>query len=484
MGEKKRIRFIHTADLHLGSALKSVGQTSGRIGEILKKATFTAMERICDLALEEAVDFMVIAGDLYDREARSVKAGFFLQEQFRRLAEKNIPVLIIAGNHDPLGEGGNLVTFPENVWVFGGDETQCFTIYDQSGARGGEVIARVFGRSYKTRYEKEKVFESFRPQDREAWNIGLLHTALEPESNYLPSTAGELAKVEGIDYWALGHAHTGQIISREPYIVYPGIPQGRAPDEQGIGGCFLVDLLPQAEAKIEFVPVSPVVWRVEEVWLDSSPGLSPENLDDLLELFERQGETIMSGRDRKRPPEQSQEHVRPEALFGQNRKVVEGLTGDGQGVKGYIVRWVLKGRGEIHRYLSAQGEEVEEEILSALRRRFGPEHGVEEPFLWSESIRFSTGLPLPDLAELRKSDETFNELDLVIKGLRTEAGYKAAARRLGAVWEEAREGEGLEEQNAEKIQFRKTGGVNSLDFLIEEAKELVIEKIMERRTGR
>lgn len=474
---KKRVRFLHTADLHLGSPLKSIGQASGRMGEILLDATFTAMERICDLAIKEQVNFMVISGDLYDREARSIKAGYFLREQFQRLAEHKIPVFIIAGNHDPLSEEADFISYPQNVHVFGGNETERREVLDEEG----EIIAGIIGRSYRTRFETENIINTYAalcaPNDQ-VWNIALLHTALEPDrSNYLPCSARELAGVQGIDYWALGHTHTVQVVHRDPLIVYPGIPQGRAPDEPEPGGCLVVDLIPGAEGRVEFIPVSPIVWRIEEVRIDANSEELPENIDDLSGLMQRRAEELLT---------ESSTRIRRSVLTGQEAPGRAGKNGPDDSavereerIRGYIVRWILRGRGDVHRKIADQKEEASEALLAAVRSLSGPAQSGEPPFIWSEAVKIMTGLPIPDLADLLKEDETFQELDRVVKDLRTEEGMKLVTGVLGGVWEEAEE---AEEYNPVKMQYRKDDGPNSLASLIEEATQLAVEEIMKRRT--
>jgi exonuclease SbcD len=465
---KRRIRLLHTADLHLGSPLKSIGQTSGRLGELLLDATFTVMKRICDLAIMEQVDFMVISGDLYDREARSIKAGYFLREQFQRLADYQIPVFIIAGNHDPLSEDSGFIVFPQNVYVFGCDETEYRDVLDTEG----EVIARVIGRSYKSRFATENIIETYGALgvvDDEVWNIALLHTALEPDkSHYLPCTARELANVKGIDYWALGHTHSVQVVHKDPLIVYPGIPQGRAPDEAGRGGCLIVDLIPGEEGRVEFVPVSPVVWRIEEVGIDSNPVEPPENIDDVVALLKSRAEELLA----------ESSILNERLLLTGGDDLPRARRASVNRIAGYIVRWILSGRGEVHRQFTAQEEETVETLLAALRPMYGTAQVGETPFIWSETVKLRTGLPLPELDDLQTGDETFQELDRVIKELCTEEGLKQVTGVLGEVWEE---GETTEDYNPLKMQYSKDKGPNSLTSLIEDAKRLVIEEIMKGR---
>lgn len=114
----RRIRFLHTADLHLGSSLSIGGEYSAALSPLLDNAIYDAFSRLCAEAIDKQVDFVLISGDLYDGGSRSVKANIFNQE-CEKLASHNIPVYIIAGNHDPLSFHRELIAPPENVHLLG-----------------------------------------------------------------------------------------------------------------------------------------------------------------------------------------------------------------------------------------------------------------------------------------------------------------------------------------------------------------------------
>ena len=134
------------------------------------------------------------------------------------------------------------------------------------------------------------------------------------------------------------------------------------------------------------------------------------------------------------------------------------------------------GTGESPANLADDKEEVCEGLLAAARS--SPGSAQSEKPVYLVSVKIMTGPPIPDLADLLKEDETFQELDRVLKDLRTEEGIKLVTGVLGGVWEEAEE---AEEYNSVKMQYRKDDGPNSLASLIEEATQLAVEEIMKRR---
>ena len=112
-------RFIHTADLHLDSPLRSLSLRNPDLAALVGDATRAAFSAIVDLCLEERVDALMIAGDLYDGDQTSMKTARFLADEMARLAEAGILVFKIRGNHDALSRITKQLTLPDTVTVFG-----------------------------------------------------------------------------------------------------------------------------------------------------------------------------------------------------------------------------------------------------------------------------------------------------------------------------------------------------------------------------
>src|SRR5262245_10921017 len=93
-------KFLHAADLHLDSPMRGLAKYDGMPLDVLRGATRRALENLVETALREKVDFVVIAGDLYDGDWKDFTTGVFFGRQMRKLAEAKIPVTLIAGNHD------------------------------------------------------------------------------------------------------------------------------------------------------------------------------------------------------------------------------------------------------------------------------------------------------------------------------------------------------------------------------------------------
>ncbi len=229
------IKILHTADIHLDAPLTTLALRSEALRGKIQTATRAAFTRIVDTALAEEVAALLIAGDLYDGAQRSAKTAAFLTQQLERLRAAGIPVFYIKGNHDAENPVTGEVALPDNVHVF--------------GARGGKVQLPgtdvwIHGVSFNGKHAPESLLGKFGAPVPGAVNIAMLHTSLAGAAghdNYAPCTVAELTTL-GFDYWALGHVHKRQVHSEAPWVVMPGIPQGRDIGEAGEKSATLITI--------------------------------------------------------------------------------------------------------------------------------------------------------------------------------------------------------------------------------------------------
>ncbi|MCI4662011.1 MAG: DNA repair exonuclease [Neomegalonema sp.] len=226
-------RFVHTADLHLDSPLRSLALRDPALAERIGDASRQTLARIVALSLKERVDALLIVGDLYDGALRSMKTARFLEAQMRRLQEAQIRVFLIRGNHDARSLLTQSVLWPDNVTVF--------------PSEGSSVILKdpavaVHGVSFEREHAPESLLPRYPAPVPGAFNIGLLHTSLSgsrEHDDYAPCSVGDLL-AQGYDYWALGHIHARQVHHEQPYVVMSGMPQGRDIGEAGAKSVTLV----------------------------------------------------------------------------------------------------------------------------------------------------------------------------------------------------------------------------------------------------
>lgn len=221
-------RFVHTADIHLDSPLRSLALRNRELAELVGDATRQALVAIVDLCLDEQVDALVIAGDLYDGDQTSMKTARFLAQQMGRLHEAGVRVFKIRGNHDALSRITKQLIFPDTVKVFEG-RADAVTVK----ANGFEVVFH--GLSFSQPHAPESLLPKYRQPVGDAVNIGIMHTSLAGAPGHNAYAPCNLLSLEdhGFDYWALGHIHQRSQHGSARAIVMPGMPQGRDINEAG-----------------------------------------------------------------------------------------------------------------------------------------------------------------------------------------------------------------------------------------------------------
>lgn len=255
------IRFLHASDLHLDSPLRGLDRYDGAPVERLRTATRAALERLVDTGVAERIDFVLLAGDIYDRDWQDFHTGLFFREQMVRLGRAGIRVFIVQGNHDAQGVITRQLPLPSNVTVFSSRAAQTVQI--------DELSLAIHGRSFPDRAVGEDLVPSYPAPVSGFFNVGMLHTSLTGRAGHDTYAPTDLATLvaKGYDYWALGHVHAREVVSEAPRIVFPGNLQGRHANETGAKGCELVTL-DAGRIEAEFVALDVVRWNHLSVPLD------------------------------------------------------------------------------------------------------------------------------------------------------------------------------------------------------------------------
>ncbi|MDR1658935.1 MAG: DNA repair exonuclease [Desulfovibrio sp.] len=264
----RSLRYIHAADLHLDAPFLGVSQSPHvpRLAGQLRRASFTALERLCSLCEREKPDFLVVAGDIYNQETHSIRAQLALRDACERLGLLSIPVFLAHGNHDPLSSRLTTMRWPENVTCFGPGVTA------HSVVRDGETVALVHGISHEKAGESRNLSRLFTRDATldKCFQLGVLHATVEGQSalRYAPCSLVDL-KESGLDAWALGHVHKYAVLSQRPFIAYSGSIQGLHVNEPGPRGCLVITARHDGVEWVcghAFHSLAPVLW--EEVECD------------------------------------------------------------------------------------------------------------------------------------------------------------------------------------------------------------------------
>lgn len=369
-------RFLHTGDLHLDSPFGGLAaEVPPDVRDLLRESSVAAWRAVVDTALDEAVDFVVIAGDVFERSSPTLLGQTRFRDGLARLDAAGIPSYVVHGNHDPMDgrSWAPSLEFPASTTRFGTRRAESAPV-----VRDGREIARVYGQSYGHPAVTANLAAGFRREANVPFAIGLLHANvgdLPGHGNYAPCSIEDL-RASGMDYWALGHIHKPGRIADAPLTIYCGIPQGRDPGETGPRGAWLVDVDEAARPNARFVACDVVRWEHVVVSIDGV-----ETDDALL-------------------------HALREALARVSS------SADGRSL---VVRLRLEGRGPIHGSLLRTG------YLDDLRRLLNEERSSAPPWAWLETISDATR-PAVDVAARRGAP------DFVGDFLRVAASARRASR--------------------------------------------------------
>ncbi len=355
-------RFLHAADIHLDSPLIGLASVEGRVAERIRTAARGAFEALVEGAVEDEVDFLVIAGDLYDGTWRDYKTGLFFAEQMGRLNHAGIPVFVLHGNHDAESQITRPLALPDNVRVFGTRKAQTFQLDKPNVA--------LHGQSFREKAVTDNLVPNYPAPVKGAFNIGVLHTALGgmgDHANYAPCSLPELV-AKGYDYWALGHVHQGQMLNERPHVVFPGNLQGRHVREAGPKGACLVTVEAGEVVEVATLAFDVVRWAVLDV--DVAAAGSTVDIVDLMRKALEQGVAGADGR-----------------LLS--------------------ARIVLQGRTELHSQVVTDVDNLTAEARAAAL-------GLGDEVAWVERVVVRT-TPVADTAALAAREDTLGDLQRMLK---------------------------------------------------------------------
>lgn len=442
------LRFIHAADIHLGSFLHLSNRPQEQIKCIIDNAVFTAFEEIVKAAVQNAVDFLIISGDIFESHSRSIRADNFFCEMMKKL--NGIEVYIICGNHDPYRDWKEIFKLPDNVHLFGCNQVEEFNFIKNQATE-----ARLLGISYRTKKEGRNVLSDFNRSNDGIPGIGLFHSQLEVSSDsYMPAAVSDMLSTEGISYWALGHIHKPRIINEnKPCAVYPGIPQGRDFGEEGAGGCLLVEMDNKYNTSLKYIPTSPVVFEKIEIDMDEAEMEELQDITDIEDMIAEKARLLVS-----------KNLNTPENISCADN--VESV------VKGFVVQWIIKGRGNVHSLISGKEEEIGEMIASDLNEQLS--NSSEKYFIHTDSVVFRTSPRLPGIDELALESPIYKVLiNAAAQYSENSILKKELIGALGDIWDKKSD---MEEEEPLKFYMED----ETLQAIIKQAQQLILEKLYTR----
>jgi len=264
------VKFIHTGDLHLGLKFQKVSFQREKAME-RRRELWSTFERIVSYARDNRMDFLLIAGDLFEESYFTMADITRVRDTFREAEDVNI--IISAGNHDYKGIKSlyNKIEWTSNVTIFNGDNIQKKEFKDLNTV--------IYGYSWETMEIRENNLFNGLTIDKTKNNILVLHGELGNHSSYLPLNVDGLNNLN-MDYIALGHIHKPQIINER--MAYCGCPEPLDFGETGDRG-IIQGSIEDKKTVFEFISFSKRKFIEIEVLINEDMGY-PDIMNEIRSL--------------------------------------------------------------------------------------------------------------------------------------------------------------------------------------------------------
>ncbi|WP_390883443.1 exonuclease subunit SbcD [Kovacikia minuta] len=247
------MKLLHLSDIHMGSGF-SHGRVNPETGLNTRLEDFvTTLSRCVDRAIAEPVDLVLFGGDAFPDATPPPFVQEAFANQFRRLADAQIPTVLLVGNHDQhaQGQGGASLCIYRTLGVPGfvvGDRLETHRIQTRNGPVQVVTLPWLTRSTLLTRPEAEGLSMGevgqllidrlrvalegeIRTLDPEVPAVLLAHlmadTARYGAERFLAVGKGftvplALLTRPCFDYVALGHVHRHQVLCQQPLVIYPG----------------------------------------------------------------------------------------------------------------------------------------------------------------------------------------------------------------------------------------------------------------------
>jgi len=268
------IRFFHLADIHIGKCY-STHCLSPAHAESRRKETWGTFARICGRAKDEGVDFILIAGDLFDSHYCSLQDLLGVSELFASLSPMSI--YVIAGNHDPLGEKSvyHWVKWPKNVYVFSSQQFEKIELEEKS--------LTIWGKSWDRKEDVKACAVPYINPDTK--NLLMHHGDLDLEGSIYANLSSKNIQEANFEYVALGHIHRPEIFKKFTGA-YAGSPEPLDFGEYGEHG-YMDVRIKDGQTDIQFIPESSrkfIAFQIEASATDTVLSLATKIRSHVIDL--------------------------------------------------------------------------------------------------------------------------------------------------------------------------------------------------------
>ena len=263
------MKFLHMADMHFDAPFTTLANKKD-LGDLRRLEQRDALKKVIDYILENKIEYLFIAGDLYEHEYIRKSTIEFINKQFERILDTKI--FIVPGNHDPYLKNSvyNEFEFSSNVYVFKDN----FEKYENE-----DIV--IYGVGFTEFYMNQNPLEYTQIEESDKLKILLAHLDINGVKDkngfsYNPITLGKLKELN-FDYMALGHIHNTNFKENEK-ICYSGSTISLGFDELGEHGV-IVGNFEKGKLKTDFIKIDNRIFTEYE--------LNVENFNSNEEIIEQ-----------------------------------------------------------------------------------------------------------------------------------------------------------------------------------------------------
>ncbi len=238
------MKFAHMADVHIGSWRDPK----------LKDMSTDAFIKSIDICISERVDFVLIAGDLFNNALPGIDGLKSVVREFQKLRQSNISLYVIPGSHDYSPSGKTMIDVLEEaellVNVFKGSVVDGklrlrFTADKKTGVKITGILGRR-GTLDRLYYEALDIESLEKESGKKIFMFHTSITEMKPGSKSIMDSTDVSYMPKNFEYYAGGHVHVINQYSFKDHknVVYPGplFPANfEELEELGNGGFFIYD---------------------------------------------------------------------------------------------------------------------------------------------------------------------------------------------------------------------------------------------------
>lgn len=222
------MKFVHIADMHFDAPFTSLNSREN-LGEKRRLEQRNAFKKVIEYIKENNVDYLFIAGDLYEHEYVKKSTIEYISKLFQEIPKTK--VFIAPGNHDPYIKNSYYDTyeFGDNVYIF----------YNSQIEKYEDENVNIYGMAFTEFYMEKSPLENIELGQSDKPNILIAHCDLNGSKDnegfsYNPILESKLNSL-GFDYAALGHVHKNNL-GNTNRMYYPGSMISLGFDELGEHG--------------------------------------------------------------------------------------------------------------------------------------------------------------------------------------------------------------------------------------------------------